>query len=317
VARNTSRELKEKLLEWYNEGPSRWKWYYCQEEDIMYAKEGMIWREYTQYTRHLSRTSPRQGRSKYSKTTQLARVTPAGLRLASVVKQGHLIIYQGAGSLMTRKRAKPQAVVESFEQVRQRRPSLDKWAIQEIIVTDEGEAMAQAIKNGTAIAVSDGSYKDGRGTAAFILEISDNFDEKGRIVGVNSIPGEKEDQSSYRGEIGGVSGIVETVDITCSRHSITSGAVKFGLDGEQAMKHIFGSWPLMHPKQADYDLLKDLWQKIKQSPITWSGTWVKGHQDDDIKFEDLDRWGQLNVESDGIAKDYWNACTESNTWQTN
>jgi hypothetical protein len=98
--------------------------------------------------------------------------------------------------------------------------------------------------------------------------------------------------------------------------SITSGAIKVGLDGEQAMKNIFGSWPL-HPKQADYDLLKDLRKKIKQSPITWSGTWVEGHQDDGIQFEDLDRWGQLNVESDGVAKYYWNACRERNSWLVN
>jgi hypothetical protein len=45
-------------------------------------------------------------------------------------------------------------------------------------MTDEGKAIAQAIKKGTAIAVSDGSYKDGKGTAAFILETSDNFNKK-------------------------------------------------------------------------------------------------------------------------------------------
>jgi hypothetical protein len=61
--------------------------------------------------------------------------------------------------------------------------------------------MAKAIQNGTAIAVSDGSYKDGRGAAAFILETSNQFQTAGRIVGVNSTPGETEDQSSYRSKL--------------------------------------------------------------------------------------------------------------------
>jgi hypothetical protein len=113
-----------------------------------------------------------------------------------------------------------------------------------------------------------------------------------------------------------VSGIVETVGIVCERYSITAGAVKVGLDGDQAMKNIFGTWPL-HPKQADYDLLKDLRKKIKKSPLTWTGIWVEGHQDDQIQFEDLDRWSQLNLECDGLAKTYWNACKESELRLTN
>lgn len=102
---------------------------------------------------------------------------------------------------------------DTFEQVRELQPAADKWAIQEITVTDNGKAIAQAIRDGTAIAVSDGSYKNERGTAAFILEISDNFEETGRIVGVNSIPGEPEDHTSYRSELGGVSGVIDTVNI--------------------------------------------------------------------------------------------------------
>jgi hypothetical protein len=176
--------------------------------------------------------------------------------------------------------------------------------------------MAHAIWHGTAIAVSDGSYKDGRGMAAFILETSNNFDLTGRIVGVNSIPGETVNHSSYRSKIGGVSGIVETVGILCDRHSITAGAIKVGLDGEQAMENIFGTWPL-HPQQADYDLLKDLRTKIHLSSVTWTGRWVEGHQDDQLQFEALDRWSQLNVESDGLAKEYWNSCTIDDSWLPN
>jgi hypothetical protein len=314
LSNRDARGLKEVLLDWHDGTPRNWKWYFCSAEDRLYAKEGLLWRV---YCRHRSRTSPRQGRSTYVKTEQLLREPPDGLRIASVMKQGQFIIYQCSGALMNITSDTAQnPVIESFEEGRLLRPPLDQWAIQEITVTDDGKAMAQAIRNGTAIAVSDGSYKTGRGTAAFILETSANFTKKGRIVGVNSIPGEKEDQSSYRSEIGGVSGIVETAGIICVRHAITSGAVEVGLDGDQAMKNIFGTWPL-NPKQADYDLLKDLRKKIKDSPITWTGRWVEGHQDDQTQLDDLDRWGQLNVECDGLAKAYWNECMNNDSWLPN
>jgi hypothetical protein len=45
----------------------------------------------------------------------------------------------------------------SFEQERARHPLLDRWAIQEITVVDDGKAMAQAIQKGRSFAVSDGS----------------------------------------------------------------------------------------------------------------------------------------------------------------
>jgi hypothetical protein len=308
-----SRRLKEPLLLWEANAPSHWKWFYCLDENRLYAKEGILWRAYRQ---HRIRTSPRQGRAKYSKTDMVLRTPPNGLRFATIIKHGQLIHHQGPGHIIPIKSSRRKCTLTSFEQARKARNYLDQWAIQETSLTDDGEAIAKAISKGTAIAVSDGSYKDGRGTAGFILETSENFESKNRIVGVNSIPGEQEDQSSYRSEIGGVSGVVETVGILCNRFAIKSGDIKVGLDGEQAMQNIFGNWPL-YPGQADYDLLKDLREKIKKSPITWTGIWVEGHQDEDTSFEDLDQWSQLNVESDGLSKDYWNSCMENEEWMPN
>jgi len=95
-----------------------------------------------------------------------------------------------------------------------------------------------------------------------------------------------------------------------------SGAIEVGLNGNQAMKTIFREW-LLHPKQADYNLLKDLRKKISQSPLTLTGRWVEGHQDDLLRFEEINRWSQLNVECDRLAKAYWNSCTTSNSWIPN
>ena len=68
--------------------------------------------------------------------------------------------------------------------------------------------MASAIQDGTAIAVSDGSYKTEFGTSALALEGEDSTN---RIVAVNVVPGDPTDQSSYRSELAGIFGIVTMV----------------------------------------------------------------------------------------------------------
>jgi hypothetical protein len=170
-------------------------------------------------------------------------------------------------------------------------------------LVDDGKAMAQAAQKGAAIAVSNGSCKDGRGTAAFMLKTSEQLQEEGGIVGVNLTPGKKENQTSHRSKLGGASGIVEATGTICKlQRSITSiSAVEAGLDGDQEMKNAFGDWP-SDPQQVDCcNLLEDLRNKTKQSPLKWRGCWVEGHQDNQTRFEDLDRWGKLNAECDGLA----------------
>lgn len=64
----------------------------------------------------------------------------------------------------------------------------------------------QALSKGEAAAVSDGSFKDGRSSSAFVLQdrlVSPNFS----ILGVNMVPGAEENQSAFRAELGGIVGI--------------------------------------------------------------------------------------------------------------
>ena len=189
----------------------------------------------------------------------------------------------------------------SLEAARRSLPSSDIWAADILIHNDEGLAVALAIKARTAYAVSDGSYKDQRGTSAFLLQGPDGTN--GRILGMNEIPGSDQDQSPYRAELGGILGVIATVNCLCRLHSISSGAIECRLDGEQAMKHASGSNPL-DPQQPSFDLLVDIRNKIKQSPLVWSFAWVEGHQVKRNGTEDF--WGVLNNVCDSVAKVYWN-----------
>jgi hypothetical protein len=202
---------------------------------------------------------------------------------------------------------------ETVERLRILRPLDFRWAITEMSVNDNGTEIADALQEGTAVAVSDGSYKDAQGTSAFVIEGSSSV---GRLVGVNVIPGEEESQSPYRSELGGVAGILEALHCMCVAHSITKGHVTVGLDGEQAMKEAFSKWPL-DPSRPDYDLLQHIRGMIHASPLKFTSRWIQSHQDDYKSVAHLDRWGKLNVECDGLAKGFWNASALAGSWAPN
>jgi hypothetical protein len=64
------------------------------------------------------------------------------------------MIYQGSGARKNANIPIQKIPTLSFDQERLKRRALDRWAIQEITVPDDGVAMAKAIQNGTAIAVA-------------------------------------------------------------------------------------------------------------------------------------------------------------------
>ena len=111
-----------------------------------------------------------------------------------------------------------------MEEARQQRKQDDKWAISWFVSSDNGINLADAIRNGTAYGVSDGSYKDDRGTSGFLIE--GDSGETNRITGGNEIPGDPAEQSSYRAELGGIEGIIALVDCVVQVHSITTGTIK-------------------------------------------------------------------------------------------
>ena len=206
--------------------------------------------------------------------------------------------------------APPTRILHTVPELRLLRPLGFQWAITEMTMDDDGSAIATAIRAGTAIAICDGSYKDHHGTAAFIIE---GISSVGRIVGVNIIPGEPDSQQAYRSELGGVAGILETLHCICVVHDISAGKVEIGLDGDQARKEAFGKWPL-DPSRADFDMLAHIRGMIAESPLELSSRWIEGHQDDAVSYASLDIWGKRNVECDGLAKAFWNACTLANSW---
>jgi hypothetical protein len=160
-----------------------------------------------------------------------------------------------------------------------------------IVSNDNGQNLANTIRQGTAYGVNDGSFKDARGTSAFLLE--GDSGKINQILGVHKIPGHLTEQPLYRAELGGIAGILAIVDCVARVHNITKGKIKVGLDGEQAMLNAGGDWPLK-PGQPNFDMLQDIRTEIKKFPLPWSFSWIESNQD--FKGKPLDSWALLNIQ---------------------
>jgi hypothetical protein len=72
---------------------------------------------------------------------------------------------------------------------------------------------------------------------------------------------------------------------------------------ETGLEKSFSRKPLTL-KDSSYDLLQAIHYELTHTIIQWSAEHIKGHQDENTPYEELDRPGQLNVIVDQIAKDF-------------
>jgi hypothetical protein len=86
--------------------------------------------------------------------------------------------------------------------------------------------VTEAIQQGTAYDITNGSYKDNLDISAFLLK--GNSGEYNHIMGGIKISGNLAEQFLYQAKLGGIEGIIATVDCADKVHNIT----KRGLDRE-------------------------------------------------------------------------------------
>jgi hypothetical protein len=182
-----------------------------------------------------------------------------------------------------------------------------KWAIERSYVPDDGLTLANAIRAGQALAVSDASLKDNFGTAAFAVEGPTSHN---RAVGVNIVPGPIKDGDSYRCELAGLIGAVTFVQALCARHNITAGSLRIACDNISTL-YVFKSDFVPEPSHESFDLVSCLWNLLKASPVTWHAEHVSGHQIDKKHHSLLTRTELINDEMDNLAKMHWNCLLQS------
>jgi hypothetical protein len=167
---------------------------------------------------------------------------------------------------------------------------------------DDGRAVGTSIRNGSCLAISDGSFKDQHGTASWTVQGEDSFGALGSSL---ITPGNPEDQSAYRSELAGLFGIATIVNLLCQHYDIAEGTVIIGCDGLQALLHAISSVDFTSTKMAQFDLVGATRTMLRRSPVSWKAEHVLGHQEDDDVHATLDRKAMMNVTMDGEAKFHW------------
>lgn len=114
-----------------------------------------------------------------------------------------------------------------------------------VLPPDGGAFIAQAIKDGEALADSGGSFGDSRqaGSSAFIISPSQAADAV-LLEGANFVTGLPEEQTAHRSELAGVLGVLTSVDALVHFYGIDSGSITIALDGESASREFESGWPL-------------------------------------------------------------------------
>ena len=158
----------------------------------------------------------------------------------------------------------------------------------------EEQIFINNISKGQGQIVSDGSCKEGRSTSAFVVLPNKN------IHGSNTVPGEPQDQNSYRGELGGILSSICYTNKICTNHNISEGLCTMYCDNKGALSAAFG-WKHPNPRWASYDLVCLIRYHLSQSPIKWKAQHIRGHQDKNTAYEELDIIAQGNVDADRYA----------------
>jgi hypothetical protein len=155
--------------------------------------------------------------------------------------------------------------------------------------------------SGELQAVSDGSFKAGHGTAAWMIVISPEC----VISGVSVSPGVAADQSAYRSELMGLYGIAMTVRHLEIHYKFCNGVVDIGCDGLSALNKASYDVDFSNPNEPHFDLITAIRQICQESSLTWLWRHIKGHQDDIRQLHELDQWSLWNIDRDKAAKQHW------------
>ena len=149
--------------------------------------------------------------------------------------------------------------------------------------------------------MSDGSYKDQKGTASWIIE---SQNKEASISGVALSPGPMHIQSAYRSELLGLLANLEMINILSKKFDITSEGCTIACNSLSALKKALDkerNWRTS--KQLHADILSATTSILQEYPIEFSPMHVKGHQDEVLPYNMLTRPAQLNVICDYNAKD--------------
>jgi hypothetical protein len=147
------------------------------------------------------------------------------------------------------------------------------WILDELEVSGLCQDVTKSIEQGTARAVSNGSFKDSLGAAAFCIVSP----ETGSYVqGCHTVQGSGKSQSAYRSELSGILGIQRLATLLQKQYQLTTRRIRLACDGLSALRQSFFHSPAV-PTRPQFDYLQVIRKNVNASSLNWKGRHVSGH----------------------------------------
>jgi hypothetical protein len=293
----TERVMDYQLGRWLYCPSTEWMWFFSNHTQLIYQRYGMLWRIW----RRSSRAGQLGQTPRFTYETNGLHRPPHSVR-ATIIRQGpnHLILTGWSNH----DNSQPFAFHENCN---------TDWLLGSTSNPPNTASIRHSIENGSALAVSDGSFSDTRkaGTAGWIIEDSNQAQQ---LRGTAQSPGSAEAQCSHRSELLGILGIICHINQFCSRHNITNGSVTIGCDGIGAIQSV-NTERICKSSHKHFDIIQSIKASMLKSTVQWNFRHVKGHQDDTIHYNDLTRESQLNICTDNMAKDSLQEMIQSEHWE--
>jgi hypothetical protein len=159
--------------------------------------------------------------------TQIPLEIPATATPCTVVQQGQFL-FQGTAPMLNEPiTPTTPSSYSSFHDFLASMPA-QAWVFDNVQLKGSIEAIVQAIRSGTCSCITDGSYKDHHGTAAWKIIDLDNLDHS--IEGQVVTPGHPYQQEAYRSELSGLYASVAVINALTDFFSIMEGSITLACD---------------------------------------------------------------------------------------
>jgi hypothetical protein len=289
-----NRVLVQKLGRWTPAGSETAVWWFCPRGESLFQRTKSSTVTFTIRSARRTRNSALRFRIDSSTPATI----PATARPCTTSIQGNDVLIQGYSDCVPTPptRIVPLTFTDYLASLEDK-----AWVFSSIQIRGSMEIVAAAIRKGTCSCVTDGSYKDGHGTAAW--KISDVETPEHYIEGQCVTPGSSVQQNAYRSELSGLYASVMATNALVSFFSISAGSMTLACDNLGAIKTMSYHADHTSPTGAHFDLVMAI-QYAKSPNIQWNHQHVMGHQDD-VEDHILSLLELINVEMDNKAKAHW------------
>ena len=316
-------QLREPLGRWTDD-PDRWIWAYSPSKKVCYQRQGHGWirhprlRSRTRRDHFIQKTFRRFMRSDLP--LDLVRATPTFLprrrtpgtprnrvRALFTIRFDPTELEHDAESDSSRSSFSEQSlrIEERWDLLSSRCTDHLGWVPEDIRIDGDEDELLESLRAGHLRIISDGSYKDGVGSAATQLTTKSR---RNTIWIYCQTTGPPSDQSAYRSELMGLLAGCQVV--SWMRDQLGSGflsrarpVVQIACDGAAALTNCF-SHRTLRSSQKQFDLLSAIRGIIHAVKIQFRHRHVRGHQDSRRSQASLTWWELRNIECDARAQSY-------------